>query len=215
MVEKYFVKPDKIEVVHNGVVPLLKQLNDIPQEFAHQRPVIVFMGRLTIQKGPDYFIDLAAKVLARRPDALFIVSGMGDMYQQLLLTNAGKSLSANVLFSGFVRGKAQEKILERADVFVMPSLSEPFGLVAAEAAQRQTPVIASKNSGVVEIMKGSPKVDFWDTTAMAEQVLKLIEDPVYKEQVVANQLKQLQKLTWHKAAKKIEKIYRQVAKKKK
>lgn len=215
LVEKYLIDPNKIDVVHNGVVPLLQDLNNIPREFAYDRPVIVFMGRLTVQKGPDYFLKLAEKVVSERPDALFIVAGMGDMYQQLLFTNAGKNLSANVLFSGFVRGGAHRKILDRADVFVMPSVSEPFGLVAAEAAQRGTPVIASKNSGVVEVMKGSPKIDFWDIDAMAAEVFHLLDDEDYRRQVVRTQAQQLKQTTWKKAAKKVEKIYQQLGQRKK
>lgn len=214
LVEKYQITPSKIDVVHNGVVSLLRDINDVPKEFAYRRPVVVFMGRLTIQKGPDYFLDLAGKILEKRKDVLFIVSGMGDMYQQLLLTNAGKNLSANVLFSGFVRGGAQLAILKRADVFVMPSVSEPFGLVAAEAATFGTPVVASKNSGVVEVMKDSPQFNFWDTQAMADEILHLVDDPDYHAQVVKAQLKHLKKTTWKKAAKKIEKIYQKIIKKK-
>jgi glycosyltransferase involved in cell wall biosynthesis len=207
LVEKYAIDPEKIDVVHNGVVGLLQDLHHVPREFAAKRPVIVFMGRLTVQKGPDYFLQLAEKVITSRPEALFIVSGMGDMYQQLLLTNAGKSLSANVLFSGFVRGGAQEAILKRADIFVMPSISEPFGLVATEAAVLKTPVIASKTSGVVEVMHGAPKFDFWDSDAMSQEVLHLLNDPTYRDQVVAAQLASLKQTTWKKAAAKIKKIY--------
>ena len=173
------------------------------------------MGRLTVQKGPDYFLQLAAKVIATRPDALFIVSGMGNMYEQLLFSSAGKSLSANILFSGFVRGGAQTAILKRADVFVMPSVSEPFGLVATEAAILGTPVIASKTSGVVEVMKGGASFDFWDIDAMAAEILHLLADKAYRRQVIAQQIASLSQATWKKAAKKIEKIYTQVASKKK
>ena len=211
LVTKYGIDPEKIDVVHNGVVKFLQNVATPAPEFAHHRPVVVFMGRLTMQKGPDYFLELAQKVLARRPDILFIVSGMGDMYQHLLLSTANKSLSANVLFSGFVRGGAQEAILKRADVFVMPSVSEPFGLVATEAAMLHTPVIASKNSGVVEILPDSPQFDFWDTDAMAQSVLQLINDPDYREQVVRNQFAHLEQNTWKKTARAPEKIYRQVS----
>lgn len=211
LVEKYFINADKIEVVHNGVVALLKENENLPTTFAKERPVIVFMGRLTMQKGPDYFLDLAGKVIAQRPDALFIISGMGDMYEQLLFTSAGKSLSANILFSGFVRGGAQNAILKRADVFVMPSVSEPFGLVATEAAILGTPVIASKTSGVVEIMKGGVSFDFWDSDAMVAEILHLLEDKTYRSRVVAEQITSLSQATWKKAAKRVKKIYQEVA----
>lgn len=210
LTEKYFIDADKIEVVHNGVVTLLKESAGLPMTFAQERPVVVFMGRLTVQKGPDYFLELAGKVIAQRPDALFIVSGMGDMYEQLLFTSAGKSLSAHILFSGFVRGGAQNAILKRADVFVMPSVSEPFGLVATEAAILGTPVIASKTSGVVEIMKGGASFDFWDCDAMVAEILRLLDDKTYRSQVVAKQITSLSQATWKKAAKRVEKIYQEI-----
>jgi len=211
LVEHYGIDPCKIDVVHNGVVRFLQKLDGGERIFAQGRPIVVFMGRLTGQKGPDYFIRLAEKLMDERPDILFIVSGMGDMYQHLLLSTASKSLSANLLFSGFVRGGAQQAILRRADVFVMPSVSEPFGLSAAEAAMAQTPVIASKNSGVVEVMTGSPKFDFWDVDAMAAEVLHLINDPGYRQAVVDDQLAHLGQNTWQKSAAKIEKVYKKVA----
>lgn len=214
LVERYQVNPNKIEVVHNGIVPLLQDLNDIPHEFAAKRPVVVFMGRLTVQKGPDYFIDLAGKILEKQPDALFIVAGNGDMYQQLLFSNAGRSLSANVLFSGFIRGQVQDKLLDRADVFVMPSVSEPFGLVALEAAKHKTPVIVSKNSGAKEVLTKSPQIDFWDIDAMADETLKLLNQPSYRQKIIKAQLKEIKGLSWKKAAKQVEKIYRRVVKKK-
>lgn len=213
LVEKYDVDPEKIEVVHNGIVPLLQDLNEIPREFAKKRPVIVFMGRLTVQKGPDYFIELAGNILSQRPDALFVVAGSGDMYQQLLFSNAGKSLSANVLFSGFIRGNTQKKLLNRADIFVMPSVSEPFGLVALEAAKQKTPVIISKTAGVGEVLKSSPQVDFWDIDAMSEEVLRLLEDKSYRKKIVDKQLREISGLSWRKAAQEIEKIYQKILKK--
>ncbi len=215
LVEKYGINPEKIEVVHNGIVPLLQDLNEVPRTFAKNRPVVVFMGRLTIQKGPDYFLELAGEILKQKPNTLFIVAGNGDMYQQLLFTNAGKSLSANVLFSGFIRGDTQKKLLDRADVFVMPSVSEPFGLVALEAAKQKTPVIISKTSGAGEVLAGSPQVDFWDIKAMSTAVIQLLDDKKYRQQVIKNQLNKLSSLSWKAAAHKVEKIYQKLLKSKK
>ncbi len=214
LVEKYHVQPSKIEVVHNGIVPLLQDLNEIPRTFAKHRPVIVFMGRLTIQKGPDYFLKLAGNILTEKPHALFIVAGNGDMYQQLLFTNAGHSLSANVLFSGFIRGDVQKKLLDRADIFVMPSVSEPFGLVALEAAKQKTPVILSKTSGAGEVLSASPQVDFWDISAMTAEVIKLLDDKTYRQDIIKKQLAEIKGINWKKAAHQVEKIYQKILKKK-
>jgi glycosyltransferase involved in cell wall biosynthesis len=210
LVEKYNVNPYKIDVVHNGVLPVIEELEGIPKTLTHHRPVVAFMGRLTVQKGPDYFLDLAHKIISKKPETLFIVAGMGDMYEQLLFHNAGKSLSASVLFSGFVRGKAQGKILQRADVFVMPSLSEPFGLVAAEAASLGTPVLLSKNTGVAEVLTGSPQVDVWDIDAMVSETLRLLDDNDYRAEVIALQKQGLATNSWQKSAHQVKSIYHKI-----
>jgi len=207
LVEKYAVDPAKIEVVHNGVFPV----SDVETfDFAQQRQVIVFMGRLTAQKGGEYFLDLANQVLKRLPSALFVVAGSGDQYHYLLLKNAGQQLSASVLFTGFLRDRQREVLLNRADVFVMPSVSEPFGLVALEAAQRHTPVIVSHNSGVKEIMPNAIPVDFWDIQKMSDAIVNLIQNPEYRQQVVAGQNKDLESATWSNAAQKIKNVYQQL-----
>lgn len=208
LVDKYGVDANKISVVHNGVSEL-KVAPDFGQHhFAQKRPVIVFMGRLTLQKGATYFLDLAKDVLKNIPDALFVVAGDGDMYHELLFKTANAQLSASVVFSGFVRDKQKIKLLERADVFVMPSLSEPFGLVAMEAAQRHTPVIVSKNSGVGEVLSGAQLIDFWDIKKMSQTIVELLNNKEYSDSVVSEQMKSIKTQTWEKSAQKVKNIYR-------
>ena len=209
LVEKYGINPEKIDVVHNGILPLgLSQDLQAPEPtFAAKRPVVVFMGRLTMQKGAEYFLALASQVLKQIPEALFIVAGDGDMYHELLFKTADKHLSASVLFSGFVRDTQRARLLNRADVFVMPSLSEPFGLVALEAAQRKTPVIVSKNAGVSEVMPSSISLDFWDIEKMAAEIVKLVGKPKYSSQIVSSQLSDLELASWETAARKLRTIY--------
>lgn len=208
LVKKYGINPNKIEVVHNGIFyqdyPNLKPL------FAQKRPVVTFMGRLTMQKGPEYFLQLAKKIISKIPNCLFIMAGSGDMYQELLLKNAGKNLSASVLFSGFVRDRQKQKLLQRSDIFIMPSVSEPFGLVAVEAAQHHTPVIISKTAGVSEVMPSALAIDFWDIDKMAETVAALLRDQGFYQQVSVGQIKEIKTNTWQGAADKIKQIYRQV-----
>lgn len=206
LVDKYGIQPDKIEVVHNGIDPIEQSSIDFVN-FAPDRPVVVFMGRLTMQKGAEYFIELAERILAKQSDALFIVAGHGDMYQSLLFKTAGSRLSTSVLFSGFVRGREREMLLDRANVFVMPSLSEPFGLVALEAAQRNTPVIISSNSGAKEVLKGTIVTDFWDVHKMADEVVHLLQDDRYRAQVLGLQHASLQNVTWRRAADKVRSVY--------
>lgn len=205
LVTKYQVDPQKIEVVHNGIDPI-PEPNRLAS-FAPDRPVVAFMGRLTSQKGTEYFIDMAKYVLAELPNTLFILAGNGDQYESLLLKAAHQQLSAAVLFSGFLRGTSRNQLLQRADVFVMPSVSEPFGLVALEAAQYDTPVIVSSTSGVKEVLLGSPHIDFWDARKMSSLVIELLTLPEHRQTVVDHQHQQLKHLTWDKAANKINALY--------
>ncbi len=130
------------------------------------------------------------------------------MYHELLFRSAYDQLSASVLFSGFLRDRQRERLLERADVFMMPSISEPFGLVALEAAQRHTPVIVSKNAGVGEVLPGAVAVDFWDVDAMSATVTQLLTNSTVRAQQVSAQLSDVEKLTWATAADRISGIYR-------
>lgn len=208
LVQKYAVDPGKIDVVHNGVPAITSPIDPGRHHFAPQRPVVVFMGRLTMQKGADYFIALARQVLEVRPETLFVIAGHGDMYSQLLLSTATQGLSASVLFGGFLRGSQRERLLDRADVFVMPSLSEPFGLVALEAAQRRTPVVISKTSGVAEVLKSAIQVDFWDTDQMSSEILRLINQPNHANSIISSQSSDLLNATWEKAAINVRNVYR-------
>jgi len=208
LVNKYNIAASKIKVVHNGITPLSTPTDPGNHHFAHKRPVIVFMGRLTSQKGAEYFLHLASSIVAQKPEALFVVAGNGDMYHELLLKTAKQGLSASVVFSGFVRSNQKHKLLDRADVFVMPSLSEPFGLVALEAAQRHTPVIVSKSSGVVEVLPSAIAVDFWDVDMMTKTVVNLLADDSLHQAVTQNQLGDLNHTTWVNSAKRIKEVYR-------
>lgn len=207
LVEKYLIDPEKITVVHNGILPKIENTYSIDANFASGRPVVVFMGRLTVQKGPDYFLNLANEILAARPDALFVVAGNGDLYQDMMFRNAQLGMSASVLFTNFLRGAQREALLDRADVFVMPSVSEPFGLVALEAVQRGTPVVISRNSGVAEVLTDTESFDFWDIQKLAKETLHLINEKDYHDEVIKRQSAKVKNLDWKQAAKKVEKVY--------
>lgn len=210
LVDRYGIDPEKIEVVHNGIAPALPAPNPGKHHFASKRPVIVFMGRLTMQKGAEYFLKLARSTLRAIPEALFVVAGNGDMYHQLLFQSAYDQLSASVLFSGFLREGQKDMLLDRADVFVMPSVSEPFGLVALEAAQRHTPVIISKNAGVSEVLKGSISRDFWDIDGMTREIVRLLTDAPYAQTVRDAQLSDVAATTWEASAQSLRGVYRKV-----
>ena len=207
LVDKYLIPADKIDVVHNGIsqAPKVESV-----KFADGRPVIAFMGRLTMSKGAEYFLTLAKKVLQEIPNALFVVAGHGDQYNMLLLEAADKKLSASVLFAGFLRDQQREFLLSRADVFVMPSITEPFGLVALEAVQHDTPVIISKTSGVREVLPGAIAVDFWDVELMASEIKKLLNNPDYHQAKLNEQMEQVAQVTWDKAAQKVKDTYQRI-----
>lgn len=207
LVDAYLLDPTKVDVVHNGIRPLQPGTSLDRNSFAHDRPIVVFMGRLTAQKGAPYFLALASQVLRRLPEALFIVAGDGDMYHELLFSTAFQRLSASVLFSGFVRDEQRDKLLNRADVFVMPSLSEPFGLVALEAAQRQTPVIISKNAGVSEVLPSAIALDFWDLNKMTDAIVSLVSNTQLSGSVIAGQLSDLTQATWENTAHQLRQTY--------
>lgn len=211
LIQKYAIPAKKIKVVHNGMY-LSASIDPGKHHFAQNQHMVVFMGRLTGQKGPEYFVLLANKVLEKVPNTLFLVAGYGDMYHHLLLKTAQEGVSAKVLFSGFVRDAQRERVLDRADVFVMPSLSEPFGLVALEAAERNTPVIISKNTGVSEVLPSALVIDFWDLEKMSTTIAELLTNSGYRDSVVASHKQELAHVTWDVTAQKLEKIYRSVIK---
>jgi len=171
LMHNYGISPDKITVVHNAVD------ETPPQNFNIQKKekIVLFLGRLTLQKGPDYFVEAAKKVLDYDPDVKFIIVGSGDMEARLIDRVAQLGIGHKVLFAGWAKlGPDTDKLYQMADVFVMPSVSEPFGLTPLEALKNQTPVIISKQSGVSEVLKNALKVDFWDVDELANKILSVL-----------------------------------------
>ena len=170
--------------------------------------IVLFLGRLTLQKGPDYFIRAAAKVLSKRNDVLFVVAGSGDMERQLINLAISLGIADKVVFTGFLSNEEVRKLYSIADVYVMPSVSEPFGIAALEALASSTPIIVSKQSGVSEVIKHCLKVDFWDVNELANKIVALLEYPALYKELKKNGTKEVRKISWTKSAKKIKKIYR-------
>src|SRR3989344_5649786 len=176
IVDRYGIHPGKVTVVHNGIdisadkrkggeyEKRLKALSSAGKK------IVLFVGRITLQKGPDYFLRAAKRVLDVCPDTRFVIAGSGDMEWQVLREAAWLGISDKVMFAGFVRGEELTGLYRAADLFVMPSVSEPFGLTALEAVRNGTPVILSKQSGVSEVIQHAIKVDFWDIDAMADAI---------------------------------------------
>ncbi len=210
IIEHYKIGADKIEVVYNAHMEdkIKKHKNTLKDIL--KRPIVAFAGRITIQKGPDYFIEAAKKCLEYNPEIIFVMAGSGDMKNQMIEKVANFKISDNFLFADFLRGDEIEKLYQAADLFVMPSVSEPFGLMALEAIQNGTPVLISKQMGAGELLTHCLKVDFWDTDEMASKILSVVEHRELKECLLENGTKNLSRFSWRNSAKKCIEIYKNI-----
>lgn len=170
LVHKYFVDPAKISVVYNSVGEGTSVVNE--KKFVNEdERLVLFLGRVTLQKGPDYFLEAATKVAMIMPNVRFIIAGTGDMLTPMIEKAARLGLGNKVSFTGFVNREEGDRLYRMADLFVMPSVSEPFGIVPLEAIKQGTPVIVSRQSGVSEVLRNALKVDFWDTEDLANKII--------------------------------------------
>lgn len=210
LVKHYGIPADKIAVVHNGhEEPHGKVDGALLSRYGNRKlPLVLFLGRLTVQKNPWQFLEVAKRVHDHRPDAQFVMAGGGGMLPQLIDHACELGLSENIIFTGNVNRKETQALYEAADCFVMPSLSEPFGLVALEAIARHTPVIVSKQSGVAEVLDHAFKVDYWDADMMADCILTILREEPLAEQLKAEAPKVLRRLTWKNQAGRVRSIYR-------
>lgn len=200
---------DKISVVHNGVYA-----RETVEAYTEQRsstgPVVLFLGRITFQKGPEYFVQAAARVLQHVPDAVFVMAGSGDMLPRMKALVEDLGLTESFRFPGFVRGAELERTFSTADVYVMPSVSEPFGIAPLEAMSYDRPVIVSKQSGVSEVLRNALKVDFWDVDKIASQIVALLELPELRRVIVERAREEIRHIHWDAAAEKLVPIYESV-----
>lgn len=209
----YGIKDEKISVVFNGInlaeypQKLDASYYDLSQLKKNGSQIVVFVGRITLQKGLDYFLKAAKEVLKYKPKTYFVICGSGDMEYQMIDLSSHLGIAQNVIFTGFLRGNELNSIYKFADLFVMPSVSEPFGISALEALANQTPVLVSKQSGVSEALNHALKVDFWDTDEIANQIVSVLDHESLKNSLMVNGLQDLNKLSWNEAAKKMIGIY--------
>lgn len=205
LVSKYNADRSKIHVVHNGIFQVKDNRARTSSPVADR--VVTFLGRITFQKGPEYFVDAARKVLKEFPDCHFIMAGSGDALPGMIHRVASAGMSPNFHFTGFLNKKDIDRLLSFTNVYVMPSVSEPFGITPLEAIQANVPVIISKQSGVSEVVENALKVDFWDTDALAQAICSILEYKSLAETLKTNALKDLSSITWNSAAKKIKRLY--------
>jgi glycogen synthase len=198
----YGIRPDKIFPVHNGAEPV-KVFNDVKY---FPEKLIVFLGRVTGQKGPQFFLDIAHRVIEKTPDVRFVMAGTGDRLRGLIETGAYKNIGTKFHFTGFLTKEKVHKLLSMADVYCMPSVSEPFGLSALEAAQFGVPCVISKQSGVAEVLTGALKSDFWDVNQMSDQISSLLIDDSLRKSVIKKSFKDLENCSWNNAAEKIVEV---------
>lgn len=198
-VSRYGVRPGKVDVVYNGV----DRESDQPppgSAIRSQDKIVLFLGRITMQKGPEYFIAAAARVLEKFEDVKFVVAGSGDMASRMIELAARMGIGHKVLFTGFLRGRDVDRVLRMADCYVMPSVSEPFGIAPLEAINAGVPVIISKQSGVSEVLTHVLKVDFWDTDEMANKILAVLRHPPLGATLRQHGTFEVRRLTWEGAA---------------
>lgn len=209
IVDKHEADPEKIEVVHNGCdshEPTIhpKALQELR---AQGKKIVLYHGRITIQKGVDYFIDAAQKVIAVDPSVVFVISGRGDMMGQIMQKVGILGLSEHIIFAGALWYEERDQMYQSVDLVVMPSVSEPFGLVPLEAMQHGAPSLISKQSGVAEVLSHVLKVDFWDVDEMANKILSTLRYPVMRNQLVQEGQQEIKKLSWKRAADKVTTLY--------
>ncbi len=207
VIEKYGIDPSKVITVHNAVEPVDKPKEGLYKKNIDEK-IVTFLGRITFQKGPEYFVEAANIVLQKNRNVRFVMAGSGDMLNKIIRRAAELRIGDRFHFTGFLRGQDVDGMLSMSDVFVMPSVSEPFGIVPLEAMRANVPVVISKQSGVSEILKHALKVDFWDVDGMADAIHGLLQYDALSETFKKFGKEEVENLKWEHAAKKIKEVYK-------
>lgn len=205
IIEKYAIPAERVVTVHNAVRFTNKD-TEIPERGVEDK-IVTFLGRITYQKGPDYFVEAAAKVLKRVPNVRFVMAGSGDMMNHVIRRVARLGIADRFHFTGFLKGDDVDKMFQLSDVYIMPSVSEPFGISPLEAMRSNVPVIISKQSGVAEVLDYAVKVDYWDVDAMADAIYGFVKYPALTKMFSTKGLEEVTGLKWNNAAAKIKDVY--------
>ena len=205
VIEKYGIPAERVVTVHNAV-RFAEKDNEMPERGVTDK-IVTFLGRITFQKGPDYFVEAAAKVLKRVPNVRFVMAGSGDMMNHVIRRVARLGIADRFHFTGFLKGDDVHKMFQLSDVYIMPSVSEPFGISPLEAMRANVPSIISKQSGVAEVLDYAVKVDYWDVDAMADAIYGLITYPALAKMFSEKGLEEVTGLKWNNAAAKIKTVY--------
>jgi glycogen(starch) synthase len=207
ILSRYAVAPDKVEVVYNAI-DNNGQL-DVPPSIRRDEKIVLFLGRITMQKGPEYFLAAAKKVLQYEENVRFVMAGSGDMARRMIELAAELGIGHKVVFTGFLRGEDVNRVYKMADLYVMPSVSEPFGIAPLEALSHDVPVLISKQSGVSEVLTHVLKVDFWDVDEMANKIIAVLRHPPLQATLREHGSFEVRRLTWKDSAKGCVRVYGQ------
>ena len=207
VIEKYGINPAKVTTVHTAVQPISQELRSIEVQKPKEK-VVTFLGRITMQKGPEYFVEAAAKVLQKKHNVRFVMAGSGDMMEKMIRLVADRDIADRFHFTGFLKGRQVYEMLKASDVYIMPSVSEPFGISPLEAMQMGVPSIISKQSGCAEILTNVIKTDYWDIDAMADAIYSIITYPAMYKHLRESGLAEIDTIQWKKAGAKVIDIYK-------
>lgn len=206
IVTRYGINPEKVEVVHNAV-DKVRRLDKFGLMKKQNEKIVLFMGRITMQKGPDYFIEAAYRVYRKNRNVKFVMAGSGDMLPRMILRMAKLRMLDRFHFTGFLKGIDVERMYALSDVYVMPSVSEPFGIAPFEALLYDVPIIISRQSGIAEVLPHALKIDFWDINKMAELIQMLIENEAIAREIAEKCKDDMKNIGWDNAGFKIKQVY--------
>lgn len=212
VIDKYFQNPSKVTTVHNAVEPLSQEIVALSPQRGSNDKIVTFLGRITMQKGPEYFVEAAASVLQKAKHIRFVMAGSGDMMERMIYLAAERGISDRFHFTGFLKGKQVYEMLKRSDVYIMPSVSEPFGISPLEAMQCGIPTIISKQSGCAEILDKAVKIDYWDVDGMADAIYSICTYPAMAEFLSREGKAEVDEIKWEYAGQKVREIYNQLVK---
>lgn len=212
VVARHGIDPSKITVVYNGIDvededPEVRKWVERLQKFKEGKKLVLFVGRITLMKGPDYFLKAAKKVLEFYPNVVFVMAGSGDMETQMVREAIELKISDKIIFAGFARGRELTALYRAADLYVLPSVSEPFGITPLESLVEGTPVLISKQSGVSEVIRHALKADFWDVDDMVDKIVSVLRHPELREALALNGQREARGLSWKNVAKKLSDLY--------
>jgi len=208
VIQKYGIHPDKVVTVYNAVDPITDH-EKVKLKRGINDQVVTFLGRITLQKGPEYFVQAAHKVLQKMDNVRFVMAGSGELLEKMIQWTAALGISDRFHYTGFLKGDDVFKMFSISDVYVMPSVSEPFGISPLEAMQSNVPSIISHQSGVAEILKYAFKVDFWDVDALADAIYGLLNYPSLSIMFKKHGVKEVNDMKWENSGKKVHAIYQE------